>query len=164
MGKARTVRKDEDLQAAARHVNYEVKMLFYSASRIGGWHASPPEPAVSEEQHMALESFLLHYRNLRGFLCPNHQRLEDTDIIGSDFTKQPDAQDLGDWDKLRVDKDRIDEMLSHLTYLRDEHISKGNYRWEVEEMLVSMKGELKVFFDALPNSARAWFPCSSLCE
>jgi hypothetical protein len=57
---------------------------------------------------MALEAFLMHYRNLRAFLCPNLQRVAEDDIIASDFLKEPAARDIVDASKFKLDKERLD--------------------------------------------------------
>jgi hypothetical protein len=78
--KARPKRSQADLQKAAQHVEYEIGMLIYTADHIGGEHSSPKSAPVGDPKNMALESFLLHFRNLRAFLCPSLQmppKLED---------------------------------------------------------------------------------------
>jgi hypothetical protein len=109
---------DIELCKAAEHVCYEIEMLFYAAEHLGGYHSPPVSVPGAKGKHMALESFLLHFRNLRAFLCPTTQPTHDDDIIGSDFLKSPQPQDYGNWAKLGIDKKRLDQMLSHLSYNR----------------------------------------------
>jgi hypothetical protein len=37
----RTVRSDEQLRDAAKHVSYELSVLIYAAEHLGGSHSSP---------------------------------------------------------------------------------------------------------------------------
>jgi hypothetical protein len=155
----RPIQKQMDLQDAAGHVSYEIEMLIYCAAHIGGWHSSPSSVPVGNPKNMALESFLLHYRNLRAFLCPSLQTLSNTDIIASDFMGDPNAKDLADAGKLGVDKQRLDGMLSHLTYRRAGYIAAGNQSWYVAAMLATMLLELEAFVsNSLPPVMRSWFP------
>lgn len=111
---------------------------------------------------MALESFLLHFRNLRAFLCPSLQKLGKDDILASDFLDKSEAKDLGDGTKLAKDVRRLNEMLAHLSYERQRHIAAGDYRWNVGAMLVTMLEELQQFFYRLSKDGRVdWFPCAS---
>jgi hypothetical protein len=114
----RPKRDPSDLEAAARHVSYEIRMLFYSAAKLGGWHASPPTTLVDDAKNMALECFLLHFRNLRAFLCPLLQKVYDDDILASDLLGESAARDIGDAAILSEDKERLDKMLAHLSYTR----------------------------------------------
>jgi len=84
----RPVLEDATLEAAAAHVRFEIKMLFESSERLGPWFESPRSLGESEAT-MAAESFLLHFRNLRAFLCPSLQNFSNDDVIGSDYLKDP---------------------------------------------------------------------------
>jgi hypothetical protein len=105
----RQKRTPEELEKAARHVSYEIEMLGFSAEHLGGCHSSPMCTPTGNEKNMALESFLLHFRNVRAFLCPSLQRLTDDDVLASDFLGMYDGSDVGDRDKLKVDKERLDK-------------------------------------------------------
>ena len=75
---ARKQRADTELRAAAKHVGYEIQMLIFAANKlVGGWRESC-------DCYMAQESFLLHFRNLRAFLCPSLQGTRDDDVYASD--------------------------------------------------------------------------------
>jgi hypothetical protein len=154
----RTIRPVADLQDAAAHVKYEIDMLIFSAAYTGGWHSSPKSTPSDAEMNMALESFLLHYRNLRAFLCPSVQTLAEDDIIASDFLNEVNARDLGNPAKLGLDKQRLDGMLSHLTYRRVGYITAGTHGWDVDNMLVMMLGEIEGFLGLLPAAMVSWFP------
>ena len=155
----RIIQKQSDLQEAATHVKYEIDMLVYCAAYVGGWHASPQTLPDEGGKNMALESFLLHYRNLRAFLCPSIQTLTNDDIIASDFLGASIAKDLSDCNKLGVDKRRLDGMLSHLTYRRGTYITGGDQSWNVAGMLVTLFFELENFIaGSLPQAMKPWFP------
>jgi hypothetical protein len=62
---ARRIRTEAELCDGAKHVNYEIKMLIYSAQRVDGWHSSLRAIPGDDEKNIALESFLLHFRNLQ---------------------------------------------------------------------------------------------------
>jgi hypothetical protein len=156
----RRSRTTEELQKAAVAINYEIEMLVFSAEHLGGWHSSPMTSPVGNENHMALESFLLHFRNLRAFLCPSIQRQSDDDVLASDYLGMLDASDIGDLQKLSADKERLDKMLAHVSYSRADYIEAGNYRWDTSSMLLLIVSELKDFFARLPALQRDWFACA----
>jgi hypothetical protein len=113
---------------------------------------------VGNEKNMALESFLLHFRNLRAFLCPSLQTLGGDDVLASDFLGLYDGSDVGDPDQLKVDKVRLDKMLAHLTYSRPDYIEGGNHGWDSSVMLILIFSELQKFLVRLSEEQRAWFP------
>jgi len=158
MNAPRPVRKPEDLRAAARYVSYEIEMMIFSGKGLGGWYASPRTTPPDNYKNMALESFLLHFRNLRAFLCPTLQALSSDDIIASDFLDPPTLRDLGDTSALSIDKTRLDRMLDHLSYSRRAYIAGGDHGWKVASMLVLMLGQIKNFLSGLPEAKRPWFP------
>jgi len=133
-------------------------MLGYSAEHLGGWYSSPMAYPEGNEKKMALESFLLHFRNLRAFLCPSIQRQTDDDVLASDFLGKYDGSDVGDRDKLNVDKERLDKMLAHVSYSRFDYIEAGDHWWDSSVMLILMLSELRKFLVRLPEQQRAWFP------
>jgi hypothetical protein len=154
----RTIHTDVQLQEAAGHVKYEIDMLIYCSEILSIEYGSPPTHLATPHKNMALEAFLLHYRNLRAFLCPTLQRVADDDIIASDFLKEATARDLADATKLALDKERLDGMLSHLTYRRIGYIAGGNHMWRVYEMCRTMLFELQSFIGMLPPPMVPWFP------
>jgi hypothetical protein len=152
----RRSRTTEELQKAAVQVSYEIDMLGFSAEHLSGLHSSPMTDPVGNEKNMALESFLLHFRSLRDFLCPSSQR--DDDVLASDFLGMYDGSDVGDRGKLNVDKGRLDKMLAHVSYLRLDYIEAGDHWWDSSVMLILMLSELQKFLVRLPEQQRAWFP------
>jgi len=105
---------------------------------------------------MDLECFLLHFRNLRAFLCPS-PRFGADDVLASDFLGMRTAKDIGDSAKLDRDKTRLDKMLAHVTYSRSAYVQASDHRWNIEGMLIPMLDELQKFVAMLPAEQRAWF-------
>ena len=157
-GSERPRRSPTELQVAAHHVTYEIGMLFFSAEDLGGWHASPLAPPEDMAKNMALECFLLHFRNLRAFLCPSIQASSVDDIIAGDFLNELEARDIGEAEVLSNDKKRLDRMLAHLSYSRKEYIEAKSYGWLTAEMELALLDQLEVFFGRLSPERREWFP------
>jgi len=155
---SRPSRTKEVLRKAAKQVSYEIDMLGFSAEYVGGWYSSPFATPVGNEKNMALESFLLHFRNQRAFLCPSLQTVSDDDVLASDFLGKHDALDVGNPDKLKVDKKRLDKMLAHISYSRSDYIEAGAHGWDSSQMLILMLSEFQEFLARLSGEQRAWFP------
>jgi hypothetical protein len=138
-------------------------MLIYSAEHVDGWHSSPRSIPMGNEKNMALESFLLHFRNLRAFLCPSLQRPQFNDILASDFLGELVPRDIGSAAKLSEDKDRLDRMLAHLTYHRDQYIAAGEDRWLAARMGSDALAEFEAFLSSpnLKPKIASWFPSRS---
>lgn len=160
----RTVRSDEQLREAAKHVFYELSVLIYAAEHLGGSHSSPMSTPSDNDLNVALDSFLLHFRNLRAFLCPSIGPFRDDDILASDFLKEPRERDFGDPNALTVDKDRIDKMLAHISYDRDDYIAKGNGAWAVARIAATVLRQFDLFLASLPHRIARHFPARALLE
>ena len=106
---------------------------------------------------MALESFLLHFRNLRAFLCPTLQQVWRDDLVASDYLGKLDAEDVGNPVILGRRKKKLDRLLAHLSYSRIDYARRGGKSWPVSQMLSDMGGELKQFLSLLPPKRRGWF-------
>jgi hypothetical protein len=130
----------------------------YSSQELGGYHSSPITTPEGNRKNVMLEAFLLHYRNLRAFLCPSIQAHSDDDIVASDFLGIGEASDVADATKLKADKTKIDGMLAHLTYRRAEYIRRGVGGWDVAGMTVTLLEQLERFLEQLPDNLKAWFP------
>jgi hypothetical protein len=146
----RPPRTQDELRKAADHVNYEIATLVYAGEELVA------RPAGSDGD-IALESFLLHFRNLRAFLCPTKQRLGDDDVIASDFLNERKGRDLGDWTFLQEHKGKLDKMLAHITYARAVYITSRQNQWDFGGMQELMLTELEYFFSMLPTNVRTWF-------
>jgi hypothetical protein len=153
------IRAEQELQGAAKHVKYEVAMLLYAAEHLGGFHSSPMATPTGTEKNMALESFLLHVRNLRAFLYPSLQPVGNDDVVASDFLGERWARDIGDDPGvLASDKQRLNRMLAHLSYSREEFIAAGDHGWEVAQMAVAILQQMDAFLAKLSERAASWFP------
>src|ERR1019366_334218 len=107
-----------------------------------GCHASPVVTPQGDEKNMALESFLLHFRNLRVFLCPSLQEgnVFPDDVLASDFTGKFDCSDVGDKTKFPPEEQkRLNKMLTHISYKRPDY-------------------EPQRFVGTLTQEQRSWFP------
>jgi len=156
----RQPRLDNDLQLAALDIRYEIDMMIESVADIGAVWGSPPTTLADRQKNMTLECFLLHYRNLRAFLCPSLQAPpKGDDVTASDFLRLPTPDDIGEPKNVGTDKERLDRMLAHLSYSRyAEYKAKGNTDWYVAKMAVAMLRELDGFLARLSETMKPWFP------
>jgi hypothetical protein len=148
----------KDLQTAAKHVSYEIEMLMFGGSKLGAWYSSPVSPPTGKHKNMALECFLLHFRNLRDFLCPQDGKTHEDDIFASDFLDKSEATYVADRKTLERDKKRLNKMLAHLSYDREPFIESGKDAWPVARMSIDMLEQLEVFLGLLSPEMRSWFP------
>jgi hypothetical protein len=105
--KPRPVRSDSELRKAAKRVDYEIRLLVHTGDHLGGFHSSPMSTPQGNAKNMALESFLLHFRNLRAFLCPSLQPISNDDVIASDYQKEVQPRDVANSSALPVDQERL---------------------------------------------------------
>jgi hypothetical protein len=167
--KLRKIREDSELSEAATHVSYEIEMLAYSAEQLGSSHASPPATLSENDKHMAMECFLLHFRNIRSFLCPSlGNPPRKNDLVASDYFGNSEATDCAKAATFSLDKDRLDQMLAHLTYCRLEYVSDGNVGWKIAKLTIDVLEELNSFLDDLDKSSsparREYFPAKTKLE
>ena len=130
---------------------YEIQVMLLAAAR----KALNTPPGV--EHNMAVESFLVHYRNFRDFLYPppeawTNKRYFD-DVIAFDYSPEWNVvQD--DWSgSTPNEKDRIDKLLAHLSYSRPQL----EHAWPIPEMLRKIKGSFGEFILGLSPVRREWF-------
>ncbi len=138
----------EKLEKAVKHIAFEVRLLNFTAGRLQGDHASPEEPPEGDEKNAFLESFLLHYRNLLVFLCPEGHNVRDSDdVVASNYLGEAKPKNVGRRDKLidRNEKDRLDKMLAHITFHREGFIEKRRTNWRTAQMCDAMVGEFRRF-------------------
>lgn len=152
--RTRAVRSVEELEAAASHVKYEFDMFRVASNYLWTGMCSPADDST---KNLALEAFLLHYRNLRAFLCPSLQPISSDDVIASDFLGSTSAQDIVDPGELKADLTRINKLLAHLSYTRVKYEQAGEKEWKHERMVSSIQVGLRVFFERLPAERHAWF-------
>ncbi len=163
---------DEDKKVYLdEHFCYEVEMLLYSFEQLTkctnivkdcnltSTHISTPNVGQFWEQsrdgnfgNMALETFLLHARNLREFFYRDDKGGHD-DARAFEVFKDKDP-----WRKIRPNetdsikevKKRANKELAHLTYKRISGTppEKG---WEYGKILSDLLGVIEVFLGKLPE-------------
>ncbi len=151
-GRPRLPRTPIELQAAAADVRYEIKMMLYASERL----TIVASPMQIPDDNLALEAFLLHYRNLRAFLCPSLQALSQDDVIASDFFDRPTSEDLAKRIEFEPDKERLDKSLAHISYTRAQFAADGQKDWDVPTMKAQMLRALLIL-QTLPPDRRRWF-------
>jgi hypothetical protein len=165
MEKKRPIRTPKDLRGAAAHVDCEIEMLAYSGDELGGAHSLSVVTPAGDAKYMALESFLLHLRNLRAFLCPFLQQFVSIDdVCASDFLEEHKEIDLGNAGRLAVDQVRLNKMLAHFIFSRGKYIAAGEDGWKTARMVIIAREEMQVFFGHLSEERRGWFNSFSHIE
>ena len=157
----RRATKQGNLQEVAKHVSYEIRILIFSAEDVGGCHGSPVITPDGDYKNMALESFLLHFRNLRDFLCPSllNGHHKDDDAFASDFIDKFDISDVGNPTKFpEEEQKKLNKMLAHISDERVRYIEARDYNWDTSEILVRVLGEMRRFVESLAENRRGWFP------
>jgi hypothetical protein len=169
MGQTRPRKSPDDLRLAARDVRYEIATMFFAARCLGDGYASPASPPEGRAQDVLLESFLLHYRNLRDFLCPSLKKGDrppaDDDVLASDFLGLEAPQNMATLPC--TDRTRINKMLAHISYTRKKYTLEGNDKWLVHTMCREMVKGLEEFLTRLAAFApdrRAWFYTSKFLK
>lgn len=148
----------KELEVAAADVAYEIETMLFAADHLAWGHSSPAVEPEGKEMDVFLESFLLHYRNLRAFLCPSLQSRFKTDVFGWHFllyAQEPTNE--GDLVTLGRDKDRLNACLAHISYDREHYRRAGDWNWEVQRMRDEMVRNLRDFLLKLAPFRRAWF-------
>lgn len=127
------------LQCASEHIGYELDMLIATGVRL---RASIDCEAL---RYALLESFLAHYRNLRGFLAPNLDGvITDDDVLAFDYDAGWSLT-LKQWPaSIDGEKEKIDKQLSHISY------SRSKVNWPTDRMLKTVQERFSQFFRGLP--------------
>jgi hypothetical protein len=158
MGEQGPVRDAKDLETAAGDVAYEIETMLFAADHLESGHSSPAREPEGKEMDVFLESFLIHYRNLRAFLCPGLQAKRKTDVFAWHFLLYAEEPtDEGDLVTLRRDRERINACLAHISYNREDYRRAGDWDWEVQRMRDEMVQNLRDFLLRVEPSRRAWF-------
>lgn len=129
---------------------YELWMLNESARR---W-SNASDPIV---HNIAIESFLVHFRNLRDFFYPPLGAWTDPkgadDVVAFDYCESWDKT-AKDWQEVvPSEKDRINKQLAHISYIRPNL----DPNWPITQMLAAIRKSFLVFVDTLPAERRKWF-------
>ena len=144
MLKTKDFSEQQLLDYFTEHVRYEVQMLLNATSGILQKLKVP-----QGLQHMAVESYAMHLRNLITFLYPSS--LRDTDIYAKDFFIEEET-----WKKVRPElsetlvkaKIRADREVGHLTIFRQNGTPTGK-EWDVK----NLTGELMPLINLCCESA-----------
>jgi hypothetical protein len=104
--------------------------------------------------YMAIECFLIHFRALRDFLCPDELvRKKNDNVIAFDYNSEW-LQTEEDWKECSIDERiRVNRLLAHISYSRDTLERK----WPIEAMRQSMMQRLAQFILSLPAKRQEWF-------
>lgn len=150
----RPPRDPKALRAMARHhVVYEINMLMEMARGLRG---EPISPAAL--QNALLESFLVHYRNLRDFFYP--------ELCTGDRRDAASARDFvanlarwrrrkGDWqDATGDERQRLNRQIAHLSWSRLKYSPRT---WPTIRMTRRMAHLIRMFLEELPSSREPWF-------
>ena len=115
------------LEAVYRDVNYEVEMLIKTTALSLDNFILPKDIKL-----LALESWTIHFRNLKQFLYYKENHHPD-DVVADDFLDQNHCN----WISMRpecpeiLEKNfvKVNKMTAHLTYSRSKYISENDYEW-----------------------------------
>lgn len=153
----REIRDGANLEAAADHIAYEIETMAFAASSLEWGYSSPAEVPEGKEKDVFLEAFLLHYRNLRDFLCPGRRDALKDDVLASDYFGAETQRDLADLAVLGRDRVRMNKLLAHISYDRIQYERAGKKEWLVQQMLRDILNALGHFIRALPEVRQSWF-------
>jgi hypothetical protein len=151
--KSRVTLKPKRLRKASEAVVYEVRMLGWMLQRLRN-----RSPFGTDVQNSLLESFLLHYRALRDFLCPCNPKSDD--IVAQDFVSSPLLWPCSreNWQSAAVlEEERLNRALAHLSYSRLKYKKRGISEWDEERMAKRAGNKFRSFVKALPPSRQGWF-------
>ncbi len=147
----RSARTDEELKETAEGpIVYEVDMLRKCASVLSS-------PLNQLTQNMALESFLVHVRNLREFLYDAGTNPDD--VVAGDFFPGP-----GQWEAIRPpmpkviedNRERLNKALAHISYSRLKYKGPAK-KWPSQHIASELIAVVRVFLRNLPQGRSAWF-------
>lgn len=129
---------------------YELWMLNESAKR---W-SNASDPIV---HNIAIEAFLVHFRNLRDFFYPPLGAWTDPkgadDVVAFDYCESWDKT-AKDWQEVvPSEKDRINKQLAHISYTRPTLDPK----WPISQMCTAIRTSLSEFVDTLSVERQKWF-------
>ena len=134
--------------------------LFYEALMMQEAAARCVEPTGKRSlqkdvpYNMAIECFLVHFRNLRDFLYPDDKvQAESDNVVAFDYDSNWAKTDK-DWKDCSSDeRRRINKLLAHISYSRRELA----HRWPINDMRQRIMQRLAAFIRCLPASRQEWF-------
>ena len=149
----RLIRTEEELKEIAEvNIVYEVDMLRQCASVLS-------KPLNQLLENMALESFLVHVRNLREFLYGEGENSDD--VVAGDFFPGP-----GQWEDKNIrppipkviedNLKRLNKALAHVSYSRLKYKGPAK-KWPSQQIASELIAVVRVFLRKLPQNRSAWF-------
>lgn len=138
------------LQRVAGDVAYEINMVKFTARKM---------TELSLENNAALESFLLHVRNLQEFFHkdPNNLANYERDLIVAENY----LQDIPKWRGDRPRMEHIHEMETkihqHLAHISSGRAEQGKINWEVGRILTEILNVWDFFLSKLSVAKKDWF-------
>jgi hypothetical protein len=163
----------QQLKDMAAHIYHEVMALMQSRDLLN--HAKAQHKAATDKVlqdtcqvgiNCALESFLLHYRNLREFLNDEVKqskknkgtgKLESDDVKAKDYTIDPNWKTAAPWASNKDEGKRLHKRLAHVTTAR----LMLDDKWYPESMEGNALRTFEDFVSALSDERRAWFENAS---
>ncbi len=146
MLRTRPLSDSELLAYSGEHLRYELWMFL----RLGQY--LPEVPSYQNEQEKVfgnslIESFVVHLRNLIGFLYPD--KVASLDVIAEDFFTDADI-----WEQIRPQisrslqeaRDRAHREIAHLTTARISG-APPKKAWPVAALVAELKVLMKLFAD-----------------
>ncbi len=150
---SKTQRSQRDLNAAAEHVAYEIRMLISIAQRLKpepdpGTAVTAAAPDELEVRNGLLEAFTLHVRNLWHFLWPLNPRNRNDDILAEHYGGEPAAWDRTDPSGKGTELcHRVNKEVAHLTYTRTA-VGPEAKGWDCISIAVRLVDGLVAFREA----------------
>jgi len=152
------LRTRHDLHGAAVHFSYEVLAM---REALDVWKVHRGDVLF----RLALENLLLHARNLLNVFHEPRPlgEMGSDDVLARDFFVPPAT-----WERLRpaalpatlgATRDRLNKLLSHLTYSRSEYATNDDpsWRWPCAEMASELEDLIRLFLENLPGEHRNFF-------
>lgn len=145
---------------APRRVKYELVMLF-NARTIHDYSMLKTSQTEGNDREfwracwaVALESFLVHYRNLKNFLNNQNPRFAD-DVLAQHYCEKWNG--TSNVTETALDEgDRINQLLMHLSYTRLD-LNPG--AWDVANMEKNLATSLRSFLNSLDDTSAELFEC-----
>ena len=140
---------DEQQRMLAVHVQYEIDEFRNSIRELTILKGVGRRDSA---WNRALESTLLHFRNLRDFFYGdgNHHK---SDVFAAHYIPSWNAKSGEDDPVFRVTHRRINQKLAHLTIERIDALSE----WPLDEMNAAIERLLLRFKESLLPAQAAWF-------
>jgi len=134
--------------------------LFHEARMLNQAAARCTEPTGERDLEtyvlntMAIECFLVHFRNLRDFLYPDADTADNRDnVIARDYHSGWLKTDR-DWKPCsRNERNRVNKLLAHISYSRGDL----DHGWPIKAMWQQMMQGLAEFIRSLPAEGQEWF-------